>query len=273
MLARALALVLPTAMFLTACSPSAAPVPPDATEAVLPATPEPAPQTREPAAPAAAGSACTADDGRPLETLLQLHQLEWQNAVELAESTAPAGLDGPIGRLQEIRRVVEGEEWPACGRALHQALVRHMDARIALFQAFAAQDPSYNLKQRDFLRASEQLYDERQRAAGVPTQVVAREEPVSGSGQGAGQLGPFALTGGNYMVRWTARPTGSEGTCVFGGAVKSTNGVRLRIFGPQSATPGDPARGQEVVDALPPGDYVLAANGTNCAWEMSLDRA
>jgi hypothetical protein len=193
--------------------------------------------------------------------------------VELAESTAREALDGPIRRLQEIRGVVEGEEWPACGRALHQALIRHMDARIALLQAFATQDLSYNLKQREFLRAAEQLYDERQRAAGVPTPAVAHEEPVSGSGQGAGQLGPFALIGGDYVVRWTARPTGSEGTCVFGGAVKSTNGVRLRIFGPQSATPGDPARGQEIVDALPPGDYVLATNGTDCAWEMSLDRA
>jgi hypothetical protein len=148
-----------------------------------------------------------------------------------------------------------------------------MDARIALFQAFGSQDPSYELKQRAFLRASEQLYDERQRAAGVPTPVVAHEEPVSGAGQGAGQVGPFALTGGNYVVRWTARPAGSDESCVFGGAVKSTNGVRLRLFGPRSATPGDPARGQEVVDSLPPGDYVLATISTSCAWEMSLDRA
>ena len=104
-------------------------------------------------APTATPAACTTRDGKKVYTLLQQYAQEWDDAVHLADSTSRISLAPQIATLQRIRRDVVAQEWPDCGQAAQQHLVKHMDYTIEGFIGFLGQ------RQDTYVQAAFQLAD------------------------------------------------------------------------------------------------------------------
>jgi hypothetical protein len=85
---------------------------------------------------------CMTSDGKPIVGVLRAHTQEWDDTVTLASSTPRMTLAGPVGQLQRIRREVQSQQWPDCGRRAQFALVSTMDAQIDVFTSFMAQRSS-----------------------------------------------------------------------------------------------------------------------------------
>ena len=69
-------------------------------------------------------------DGRKVYDVLQDYARAWDETLRRATGTPGLGLPGQLAQLQRIYRDVQGQDWPACGRAAQGALVAAMDAAV-----------------------------------------------------------------------------------------------------------------------------------------------
>jgi hypothetical protein len=73
----------------------------------------------------------------------QIHDrmTEFQDAMDVAASTARMSLSGPVAELQSIRRATDDIEVPACLSEAKDFTVRGMQNYIQSFTAFMAEEP------------------------------------------------------------------------------------------------------------------------------------
>lgn len=65
---------------------------------------------------------------------------EWDDAVQIADSTARMSLSGPLGELQSINRNTKQLEVPECAAESHESLLSYQEGIIAGFLAFMGQE-------------------------------------------------------------------------------------------------------------------------------------
>lgn len=96
------------------------------------------------------------------------------------------------------------------------------------------------------------------------------EQPVTLSDVRGVNTRPFALAGGNYTARWTARPAESDSSCYFGATIQAvTRRTYERIVSADVDTKR-PVSGETQIYRLPAGsDYFLDVN-THCVWEVTI---
>lgn len=82
----------------------------------------------------------------------------WQDAIEIANSTARISLNGPVSDLQAIRREVDDLEAPLCASQAKSALISSMDHVIEGFLIFM-QDPDDNRRSDEFADAAAAMKD------------------------------------------------------------------------------------------------------------------
>lgn len=82
----------------------------------------------------------------------------WQDAIEIANSTARVSLDGPVANLQAIRREVDELEAPSCASQAKSALISSMDHVIEGFLTFM-QDPDDDRISDEFADAAAAMDD------------------------------------------------------------------------------------------------------------------
>jgi len=63
---------------------------------------------------------------------------KWDDAVDVADSTARMSLSGPIAELQTIKREASAYKPPECFAEAHTKLLKYMDATIDGYLAFMA---------------------------------------------------------------------------------------------------------------------------------------
>lgn len=106
--------------------------------------------------------------------------------------------------------------------------------------------------------------------AGAPSiAAVASEPSVTLSGTGALNTRPFALAGGNYTARWSAKPNTSS--CFMGARLKSASsaGLGQSVVG-QALYNGAAQSGEtQLYRVAAGGDYYLDVDGA-CIWEISI---
>lgn len=83
---------------------------------------------------------------------------EWDDAEELASSTARIALSGPIATLQQIRRDTAAITPPDCANEMHEALEHYMQLTIDAYLSFMANegDEATAAKIEDSIDAREQ---------------------------------------------------------------------------------------------------------------------
>ena len=74
--------------------------------------------------------ACKTKDGEPAYKVLKNIHTEWEDAVELAGSTSRMSLPPLIGKLQEVKRKVEAQEWKECAEPAVNSLADSMKHTI-----------------------------------------------------------------------------------------------------------------------------------------------
>lgn len=80
----------------------------------------------------------------------------WDDAAEIANSTARMSLSGPLGELQDIKRDTGDIEVPECAADAHAALIDYQETIIDSFLAFMGQEDDETVS-RLFSRASDKL--------------------------------------------------------------------------------------------------------------------
>lgn len=71
----------------------------------------------------------------------------WQDAIDVANSTARVSLAGPVGELQAIRREVDEQDVPSCATPAKIALVSSMDHLIEAFLLFMQESADSRINQ------------------------------------------------------------------------------------------------------------------------------
>ncbi len=64
---------------------------------------------------------------------------EWDDALQIANSTARMSLAGPLGELQEINRSTKQVDVPECASLSHGSLLSYQEKTIEGFLSFMAQ--------------------------------------------------------------------------------------------------------------------------------------
>jgi hypothetical protein len=77
---------------------------------------------------------------------------EWNDASQVASSTARIALSGPVSELQALRRQAEALDVPLCAERAQAALLKHMDGMIESYLLFMRQENTW--KQEDLMAAA-----------------------------------------------------------------------------------------------------------------------
>jgi hypothetical protein len=83
---------------------------------------------------------CKTSDGNLAVDRLKQFKSEWDDASDLAFSTARVALNGPVGQLQRVQREVQIVTWPNCAIPTQTALLEGMNATIEGFLGFMQAD-------------------------------------------------------------------------------------------------------------------------------------
>lgn len=89
---------------------------------------------------ALAGNPCSPDNIDETLDPITAQAEEFDDAVQIAESSSRMTLAGPLADLQEIRRETRDVEVAECAQPALDALLAYMDAEIELLLAFATND-------------------------------------------------------------------------------------------------------------------------------------
>lgn len=103
-----------------------------------------------------------------------------------------------------------------------------------------------------------------------PPTVKPVEAAVAFSGSSMQQTRPFPLAGGNYTVKWSARPANASGGCYHGASLKSASGKPSNFLVNELLQSGRNASGETQVYRVAPGDDYYFDISSGCAWEISI---
>lgn len=97
------------------------------------------------------------------------------------------------------------------------------------------------------------------------------ESAVSFSGPSSLNTRLFGLAGGNYTVRWSAKPNSSIPGCYMGAHLKTTSSSSIGQLVVNQAIQGSGTQNGEtqLYRLAAGGDYFFAVNST-CSWEISI---
>jgi len=98
------------------------------------------------------------------------------------------------------------------------------------------------------------------------------QDPVTITGQREMNTDLFTLSGGNYVVTWTAKPIGTSNSCFHGASLKplkAGNGFYGESVGSGQVSGANPVAGETHVYAVPSGQYFISAT-SGCQWSLTL---
>lgn len=87
------------------------------------------------AAPTATMAGCATSDGKQVYGVLESYSKQWEAAANRADTAALAALPQAIDGMRAVRNDLNGQQFPACGKATQSAFVTVMDTTIAAFTA------------------------------------------------------------------------------------------------------------------------------------------
>jgi len=87
------------------------------------------------AAPTATMTGCATSDGKQVYGVLESISKDWEAAANRADTAAASALGSAIEGMRSVRNGLNGQQFPACGKAAQSAFVTVMDTTIAAFAA------------------------------------------------------------------------------------------------------------------------------------------